>query len=125
MGNSGAPAWGDAGTVVPWRMYQNYGDTRVLEQHFASARRWVDYIHANNSNLLWRVGRGNDYNDWLNGDTLILSGYPTGISAIPNEVFATAFFASMVVTQTDRGDEMFLQMIGAAAEHLCDHGVVG
>ncbi len=92
-GNSGAPAWGDAGTVVPWRMYQNYGDTRVLEQHYASARRWVDYIHANNSNLLWRVGRGNDYNDWLNGDTLILDGYPRGISEIPKEVFATAFFA--------------------------------
>ena len=90
---SGVPGWGDAGTVVPWRMYQNYGDARVLEQHFASAKRWVDYIRSNNANLLWRVGRGNDYNDWLNGDTLILSGYPTGISAIPNEVFATAFFA--------------------------------
>lgn len=40
-------------------------------------------------------------------------------------LFATAFFAAMIVTQTDRGDEMFLQMIGAAAEHLCDHGVTG
>ncbi|MGH6996891.1 MAG: hypothetical protein ACREEO_01805, partial [Phenylobacterium sp.] len=40
-------------------------------------------------------------------------------------LFATAFFAAMVVTQTERGDEMFLQMIGSASDHLCDHAVVG
>ena len=90
---SGVPAWGDAGTVVPWRMYENYGDVRMLEQHFDSARRWVDFIYRNNPNCLWKKNRGNDYNDWLNGDTLILKDYPRGISAIPNEVFATAFFA--------------------------------
>jgi alpha-L-rhamnosidase len=92
-GFSGVPAWGDAGTVVPWRMYQNYADARLLEQHFESARRWVEYIRAHNANLLWQKNRGNDYNDWLNGDTLVLNDYPRGISAVPNEVFATAFFA--------------------------------
>ena len=90
---SGVPAWGDAGTVVPWRMYQNYADTRMLEEHFDSARRWVDHIHAKNPNLLWLKSRGNDYGDWLNGDTVILKGYPKGISAVPKEVLATAFFA--------------------------------
>jgi len=92
-GFSGVPAWGDAGTVVPWRMYQNYADTRILEQHFESAKRWVEFIRRNNPNLLWLKNRGNDYGDWLNGDTLILDGYPRGISAMPKEVFATAFFA--------------------------------
>ena len=90
---SGVPGWGDAGTVVPWRMYQNYGDTRILEQHFESAKRWVEFIKGANPNLLWRNSRGNDYNDWLNGDTLILSGYPLGTNEVPKEVFATAFFA--------------------------------
>jgi alpha-L-rhamnosidase len=90
---SGVPAWGDAGTIVPWRVYQNYADAQMLQQHFASAQRWVEYIRGNNPNLLWQKNRGNDYNDWLNGDTLALKGYPRGISAVPNEVFATAFFA--------------------------------
>ena len=71
---SGVPAWGDAGTVVPWRMYENYADTRMLDEHFESARRWIEFIHAPQSELLWRNNRGNDYNDWLNGDTLILQG---------------------------------------------------
>ncbi len=91
---SGVPAWGDVGVVVPWRMYVNYGDKRVLEEHFESARRWVDWIHGNNPDLLWKNKRNNDYGDWLNGDTLKLSmfGYPSGGCEVPKETFATAFF---------------------------------
>lgn len=36
-------------------------------------------------------------------------------------LFLTAFFASMVVVQTARGDEMFLQMLGSACDHIGDH----
>jgi len=43
--------------------------------------------------LIWRKSRGNDYNDWLNGDTLKKEGWPTRGGAVPNELFATAFFA--------------------------------
>jgi alpha-L-rhamnosidase len=91
---SGVPAWGDCGVVVPWRMYVNYGDRRVLAEHFDSARRWVDWIHKENPDLLWanRKSRFNDYGDWLNGDTLKLEGFPKGEAEIPKEVFATAFF---------------------------------
>ena len=92
-GFSGVPGWGDAGTVVPWRMYQNYADTRMLEQHLASAERWVDFIQANNPNRLWQKNRGNDYGDWLNGDTLKLQDYPRGISELPKDIYGTAFFA--------------------------------
>lgn len=89
----GVPAWGDAGTIVPWRLYQNYADTRLLEEHFDSARRWVDFIHERNPDLLWENARGNDYNDWLNGDTLIHEGWPRTGGMVPKPVFATAFFA--------------------------------
>ena len=40
-------------------------------------------------------------------------------------LFLTAFFASMIVTQTERGDAMFLSMLGSAAEHMRDHGCIG
>lgn len=90
---SGAPAWGDAGTIVPWRVYQNYADTRLLEDHFDSARRWVDYVRAQNSGLIWVTNRGNDYNDWLNGDWVKQAGWPNQGGSVPKEVFATAFFA--------------------------------
>src|SRR3974390_3632021 len=50
---SGVPAWGDAGVLVPWRAYQNYGDAQLLAGNFDSARRWVDYIHKLNPELIW------------------------------------------------------------------------
>ena len=40
-------------------------------------------------------------------------------------LFSTAFFAAMIVTRTERGDRMFLQMIEGASAHLWDHGVIG
>jgi hypothetical protein len=39
-------------------------------------------------------------------------------------LFLTAFFAAMIVTRTDRGDEMFLRMLGGAADHMLDHGAM-
>lgn len=39
-------------------------------------------------------------------------------------LFLTAFFAAMIVTQTERGDRMFLQMLGSAADHMWDHGLI-
>jgi alpha-L-rhamnosidase len=90
---SGVPAWGDAGVIVPWCAYQNYGDLDLLSANFESARRWVDYIHQINPDLIWQRGRNNDYNDWLNGDWIKQTGWPTNGASVPNELFATAFFA--------------------------------
>jgi alpha-L-rhamnosidase len=89
----GAPAWADAGVIVPWRVYQNYADVRILEENFESARRWVDFVHEQNPKLLWEQARYNDYNDWLNGDTLKAEGWPATGAMVPKPVFATAFFA--------------------------------
>jgi alpha-L-rhamnosidase len=80
--NKGTPAWGDAGVIVPWTVYLAYGDTRILDEQYASMAAWVEYVHRANPNLLWQKSRGSDYGDWLsiNADT-------------DKEVLATAFFA--------------------------------
>jgi alpha-L-rhamnosidase len=89
----GTPAWADAGTVVPWRMYQNYADTRMIEEHYDSARRWVDYVHGHNPDLVWENELGDAFNDWLNADTVVLEGWPKEGGEVPPPVLATAFFA--------------------------------
>ncbi|WP_293907195.1 phosphotransferase [Phenylobacterium sp.] len=40
------------------------------------------------------------------------------------QLFLTAFFASMIVVRTARGDDMFMQMLGSAADHIHDHGAL-
>jgi alpha-L-rhamnosidase len=78
----GAPAWGDAGVIVPWTIYQRYGDVRILERHWDAMERYLAYLVRHNPDLLWRSRRHNDYGDWLSvgADT-------------PREVLATAYLA--------------------------------
>ena len=90
---SGVPAWADAGVIVPWRVYQNYADTQLLAASFKPVCLWVEYIHHLNPDLIWTRGRNNDYNDWLNGDTITQAGWPAQGASVPKELFATAFFA--------------------------------
>ena len=61
----GAPAWADAGIVIPWTVYCVYGDSRILERNYASMARFLDFVAGNNPDGIWRNQRGNDYGDWV------------------------------------------------------------
>jgi alpha-L-rhamnosidase len=78
----GAPAWADAGIIVPWTIWRRYGDTRLLERHWDAMERYMDYLQRHNPDLRWTERRGNDYGDWLS------VGAHT-----PREVLATAYWA--------------------------------
>lgn len=93
---SGNPGWADAGVIVPWRAYVNYGDERILEENFSAAQRWVDFVHKHNPNLLWQNEQATMfvYGDWLNGDSFRgLPDWPSTGGQVPNDIYATAFFA--------------------------------
>ncbi len=87
----GSAAWGDAGVICPWRMYQFYGDQRMLAEHYDAAKRWVDWIHEASPDLIWQAGPFPG--DWLNGDGVFFDGYPQTGANIPGPEFGTAFFA--------------------------------
>ena len=78
----GAPAWADGGVIIPWTIYQRYGDVRILERHWDAMERYVAYLIRHNPDLLWTARRNNDYGDWLS------VGADTS-----REVLATAYLA--------------------------------
>jgi alpha-L-rhamnosidase len=45
-GTGGGVAWGSAYILVPWWMYNYYGDTRVLKDHFPTMKNWITYLHT-------------------------------------------------------------------------------
>ncbi|MFP7493902.1 glycoside hydrolase family 78 protein [Terribacillus saccharophilus] len=60
----GAAAWSDAAVIIPWVVYQTYGDKRVLEDQYESMKGWVDFITSRcGDNGLWQSGF--QYGDWL------------------------------------------------------------
>jgi alpha-L-rhamnosidase len=80
--NDGAPAWGDAGVIVPWTIYQVYGDRRILEQNYEPMTKWISYIHKANPNLIWVNRANNNFGDWLNMN-----------ADLSRDVLSTAYFA--------------------------------
>ncbi|MBN9062012.1 MAG: hypothetical protein BGP06_14515 [Rhizobiales bacterium 65-9] len=61
----GAPGWGDAGVIIPWRIYLRYGDIDALQQHYAGMTRWIDFIEKRNPGLIREDGVHSNWGDWL------------------------------------------------------------
>ncbi len=75
----GTAAWGDAGIICPWTIYEVYDDKRVIEKHYDSMKKWIAYLEKNSKDLL-RPATG--YGDWV-----------SIASNTPKDVIATAYFA--------------------------------
>jgi alpha-L-rhamnosidase len=81
-----AAEWGVAAVLVPWHLYEWYGDRKALDDNYDCARRFVDYLASTakdgviTSNLGdwydFGHGKGNGPSQWT-----------------PNEVSATAIWA--------------------------------
>ena len=64
LGQYSSSAWSDVAVIVPWVVYQIYGDKGILEENWKCMHEWVDYIKNNcGENGLWQTGF--QYGDWL------------------------------------------------------------
>ncbi|MDR2847623.1 MAG: family 78 glycoside hydrolase catalytic domain, partial [Bacteroidales bacterium] len=91
----GAPGWAEAGLIIPWRMYENYADTRTMQLLYAGMKKHIDATLKENPDLIWKL-RHNHNGDWLNANTLTIPpdyDYDTHHGSTPDDVFCTAFFA--------------------------------
>lgn len=73
------PGWIEAGVIVPWTLYERFGDQRILERHYDAMARLIEYLRANSENLIRPTyGPG----DWLNHNAFA-----------PLDLLASAYFA--------------------------------
>jgi alpha-L-rhamnosidase len=85
--------------VIPWVVYLNYGDERILETQYESMRSWIGYMeeHAG-EDLIWQEGDWH-WGDWLAYDASqsdYMGAYTT------KDLIATAYFSysSRLVSKT-------------------------
>ncbi|MFJ9817468.1 family 78 glycoside hydrolase catalytic domain [Streptomyces sp. NPDC101151] len=64
INGSGTAGWGDAGTIIPYTLWQRFGDLTVVDQHFPAMAKWVDYLRNTAGSDLIRNQQ--TYGDWLN-----------------------------------------------------------
>ncbi len=91
LDRGGSSAWGDVATILPWTVYEFYGDTGILEQQFVSMRAWVDYIRgideASGGRRLWTEGA--HFGDWL---ALDADDPVSRKGGTPEDFIASAFY---------------------------------
>ena len=64
----GAPGWGDAGIIVPWTTWMQYGNEDIIERNWDSMQRWMEFIQGRNPDFLRKKGVGPNFADWLAPD---------------------------------------------------------
>ncbi len=77
----GAPGWGDAGILVPYATWLQYGDRSLLEKNWTAMQSWMDFIERTNPNFLRENSLGANYADWLAPDP-----------RTPRDLIATAYW---------------------------------
>jgi alpha-L-rhamnosidase len=92
-------AWMDAGIICPWTIWQVYGDTRMLEHHWDSMTRFMEFRRKISPDFRGKFV-GNDWGDWL------CVGAETPIEFIDAAYFAlTARMMSQMAAAIGRDDE--------------------
>lgn len=94
--------WGDAAVIIPWRLYEIYGDPSILEEQYESMKAWIGYIDRENQKFgtnpcLWQ--NGFHYGDWLALD----GGFehmPTGGTQVFYISSAFFFYSTLLVGKT-------------------------
>lgn len=76
----GGTAWGSAYIIIPWYMYQYYGDIRLLQKHYAGMKHWVEYLknELDKDGILANQGLG----EWV----------PPGIVDIPPDFVNSCYY---------------------------------
>ena len=64
LGHGGATGWADAGIMIPWALYLDYGDVSVLENQYESMKQWIGYMQERaGDDLIWDGDF--HFGDWL------------------------------------------------------------
>ncbi|HEY8062748.1 MAG TPA: family 78 glycoside hydrolase catalytic domain [Gemmatimonadales bacterium] len=83
----GAPGWADAGVIIPWTAWRQYGDTRVLAQQWSAMQRYMTFIRDSNPDYLWRRRKTTEFGDWLP------AGSTKSFGETHTDLISTAFWA--------------------------------
>jgi alpha-L-rhamnosidase len=67
-GSEGAPGWADAGVIIPWTTWMQYGDRGIIEHNWDAMQRFMDFIAKANPDFIRKNGVGPNFADWLAPD---------------------------------------------------------
>jgi alpha-L-rhamnosidase len=64
--------WADAGVIVPWTMWKQFGDTRIIEENWESMEKFMNHINETKyeHSALLEENHNRQYADWVSYEPL-------------------------------------------------------
>ena len=64
--------WADAGVIVPWSAWKQFGDTRIIEENWESMEKFMKHVEETKyaHNALLEENKKNQYADWVSYEPL-------------------------------------------------------
>ena len=64
--------WADAGIIVPWTVWKQFGDNDIVNQHWASMEKYMDHVNEAKYDHTMLNGENSNYQwaDWLSYEPL-------------------------------------------------------
>ena len=86
-GTRNSTAWDDAACIIPWELYQAYGNKKLLREHLAMMKKWHGYVKGRAGRKCLWLG-DEHFGDWLGMDAP--AGSYTG--STDKDLIASAYF---------------------------------
>ena len=86
-GTRNSTAWSDASCIIPWEVYQAFGDKKVLRDNLPMMKKWHGYVKSRAGRKCLWIGDVH-FGDWLGMDA------PTGsyTGSTSKDLIASAYF---------------------------------
>jgi alpha-L-rhamnosidase len=79
-----SPEWGSSAVILPWQLYNWYGDNTILEKAYPMVKKYVDYLESKSDHHILSYGLG----DWFDYGPR----QPGEAQLTPKALTATAIF---------------------------------
>lgn len=101
---SASVGWGDASVLVPYALYENFGNRKILEENYSMMTKWVDFLcdrakasrendpFEGNPYQDYIINTGMDYGEWCEPGANVMAVMQNAFANGQPEV-ATAYFA--------------------------------
>ncbi|MBD3949157.1 family 78 glycoside hydrolase catalytic domain [Tuanshanicoccus lijuaniae] len=114
-GVEASAGWGDAIIMVPWTLYQRYGNKEVLIENYEAMKKWFVFEQSSAagdkeglSRYIWDTQF--HYGDWMFPSFMMKDPNPMKTAAVTKDLVATAFLAHSA------------ELLAQIAEELGDDG---
>lgn len=97
-GSYSSAGWGDAIIMVPWTLYERYGDKTVLEENYEAMLKWFAFAKESAAGdkegdavYIWDTKF--HYGDWMFPSFMMAEPNPMRTAEVTKDLVATAFLA--------------------------------